>query len=93
MFWCCQSLASIGITPSVKSIGRRAFEGCKNLTSIKTSFGVTTIGDGAFSGCENLTSIKLPRKFVEDREKFRRDKRSKRVYLSTMDDVEIIPID
>lgn len=70
MFWCCQSLASIGISPSVKSIGRRAFEGCKN-----------------------LTSIKLPRKFVEDREKFRRDRRSKRVYLSTMDDVEIIPID
>ena len=53
-------LTSITIPNSVKSIGKRAFEGCSNLTSIVIPKSVTSIGEYAFSGCSSMISIDIP---------------------------------
>ena len=49
-----------GVTYSVTSIGRCAFDGCSSLTSIKIGKSVTSIGGYAFCGCSSLTSIEIP---------------------------------
>ena len=59
-FFCCESLQSITIPNSVKSIGNRAFYECKSLQSITIPNSVTSIGKDAFSCCESLQSITIP---------------------------------
>ena len=59
-FFCCESLQSITIPNSVKSIGNRAFYECKSLQSITIPNSVKSIGDGAFRECDSLQSITIP---------------------------------
>ena len=59
-FICCESLQSITIPNSVKSIGSRAFRNCESLQSITIPNSVTKIGDGAFSWCKYLQSVTIP---------------------------------
>ena len=46
-----------GVTYSVTSIGRSAFDGCKGLTSINIPDSVTSIGDHAFADCKRLADV------------------------------------
>lgn len=56
-FDCYNSLTSIIISDSVKSIGSFAFRSCRNLTSITIPNSVTTIGSYAFEYCSSLARI------------------------------------
>ena len=58
-FYDCDSLTSVTIPDSVKSIGRYAFYGCTSLTSVTIPDSVTSIGDEAFYGCTGLTSVTI----------------------------------
>ena len=53
----CESLTSIEIPKSVKSIGEYGFLVCKNLKSIVIPESVTSIKETAFLGCSNLRKI------------------------------------
>ena len=53
----CESLESIEIPDSVKTIGIDACWFCKNLESIIIPDSVKTIGKFAFLGCESLKSL------------------------------------
>lgn len=53
-----ESLKSVVVPESLKSIGSRAFAGCTSLESI-TLPGVTSIGDSAFDGCMSMTSVSI----------------------------------
>ena len=59
-FFCCESLQSITIPNSVKSIGDGAFRVCESLQSITIPNSVTSIGEGAFSTCVSLQSVTIP---------------------------------
>ena len=59
-FSLCDSLQSVTIPNSVKSIGDGAFYLCKSLQSITIPNSVTSIGDVAFSWCESLQSVTIP---------------------------------
>ena len=59
-FELCESLTSITIPNSVKSIGVYAFSGCESLTSIVIPDSVARIGYAAFDGCLSLEKITLP---------------------------------
>ena len=54
------SLQSVTIPNSVKSIGDGAFQLCVSLQSASIPNSVTSIGDWAFSSCESLQSITIP---------------------------------
>lgn len=57
-----QSLKSVCIPETVKTIGNNAFQDCKNLASV-TFLGAPstiTVGNNAFQGCQKLKSINLP---------------------------------
>ncbi len=58
-FEVCSGLRSVTFdgTPSLETIGNRAFYLCTNLKSIEIPASVKTIGQSAFEGCEGLTSI------------------------------------
>ena len=48
-----------GVTYSVTSIGKRAFQNCV-LTSVTIPNSATSIGQGAFALCTGLTSVTIP---------------------------------
>ena len=54
------SLTSLTIPSSVKSIGDNAFSGCFGLTSLTIPTSVTRIGSGTFENCSSLTSVTIP---------------------------------
>ena len=58
-FSCCESLQSVIIPNSVKSIGDEAFSWCQSLQRITIPNSVTSIGDYAFSSCESLQSVTI----------------------------------
>ena len=59
----CNSLASVTLPPSVKSIGESAFRTCYKLTSFDFE-GIESIGANAFYACNHLASIDLPKSVV-----------------------------
>ena len=50
-FWNCDSLTSIELPSSIKSLGSLCFYGCKSLTSINIPSSVTSLGEYCFSDC------------------------------------------
>ena len=59
----CNSLASVMLPPSVKSIGESAFRTCYKLTSFDFE-GIESIDANAFYACNRLASIDLPKSVV-----------------------------
>ena len=59
------SLASVSIPNSVKTIGDYAFQGCVGLTSVTIPEGVTAIGNYVFSGCNRMKSVYLPESLTD----------------------------
>ena len=49
-----------GITYSVTSIGKNAFDNCTGVTKVTIPNSVTSIGNYAFAGCNSLTSVNVP---------------------------------
>lgn len=60
MFCATRSLVSIYLPPTIRYIGKNAFEVCTSLANIVIPEGVTEIGDYAFSKCSSLSTIMLP---------------------------------
>ena len=56
----CESLQSITIPNSVKSIGDEAFSCCESLQSITIPNSVMSIGAKTFSSCYSLQSVTIP---------------------------------
>ena len=56
-FYNCESLNSVIIPNSVKTITNDAFRGCENLKSITLSNKLESIGKGAFTYCYNLEFV------------------------------------
>lgn len=55
-----QTITSLVIPASVKSIGDRAFYQCKSLQSLTLNEGLETIGDRSFTRCVALESLIIP---------------------------------
>ena len=55
-----ESITSVVLGDSVKSIGDYAFSRCSSLTNIEIPASVTSIGASAFYNCTGLTSINIP---------------------------------
>lgn len=55
----CESLQSVSLPTSLKTISRFAFFGCSSLEIVKGGESVKVIGEGAFEDCQNLNSIDL----------------------------------
>ena len=60
VFSSCESLVSVEIPNSVKSIGGGAFRECTSLTSVEIPNSVESIGSSAFENCESLVSVEIP---------------------------------
>ena len=58
-FYKNQSLTSIKLPKTLKTIGDDAFSCCSSLTTVTIGNNVTTIGENAFYGCYSLTSITI----------------------------------
>ncbi len=56
----CESITSVTIPATVKTIAYEAFYGCTALESVSIGGGVTDIYDYAFANCTSLTSVTLP---------------------------------
>lgn len=56
----CESLQTINLPNSVKSIGKGAFSNCTNLESINIPEGIEVLSDYTFEGCTSLVDICLP---------------------------------
>ena len=61
----CESLKSIIIPKSVKSIGHGAFDKCNSLSSLVIPNTVTSVGYGIFQYCKNLQSVSIPKHLVD----------------------------
>jgi hypothetical protein len=59
-FYKCNSLTSVTLPESVRTLGDYAFWGCSFLSNISIPQSVTSIGDYAFLDCNSITSITLP---------------------------------
>ena len=59
-FYGNQTLKTVSIPESVRSIGIKAFFGCSNLTTVYDASGVKTIGSYAFGDCTGLKYVMLP---------------------------------
>lgn len=59
----CESISTISIPSSIKTIGIAAFEG-SSLVSITLNEGITSIGATAFQHCGNLESIEIPNSVI-----------------------------
>lgn len=55
-----QTITSLVIPTSVKTIGDRAFYQCKSMQSLTLSEGLETIGDRSFTRCVALESLTIP---------------------------------
>ena len=53
-------ITSLIMPNSIKSIGKKAFQGCSKLVTAIISNNVSSIPNNAFSGCKNLISIIIP---------------------------------
>lgn len=62
MFKNCESLTSISIPSTVRSINDNAFYKCKKLKAVKLPPKLETIRSGAFAGCKSLKDVKIPKK-------------------------------
>ena len=59
-----QSLRSVTVPASVRTLGDYAFANCPALMSVKLSEGVRTLGDYAFAGCGFLMGVRLPETLI-----------------------------
>ena len=59
-FYDFETLVSVNLPTTIKSIPECLFAQCIKLTSINIPNSVTSIGGGAFYGCSSLTSVTLP---------------------------------
>ena len=55
-----ETLKTVTIPDSVKTVAANAFSGCRSLTSVDFGKGLISIGDGAFRDCIKLTSVSVP---------------------------------
>ena len=60
-----ESVTFRGLSFSVTSIGKGAFEYCGGLKSVTIPNSVTSISDGSFSACSGLTSVTIPNSVTE----------------------------
>lgn len=58
----CNSLKSVNIANSCKSIGTNAFSGCGNLSKVNLGNGVNTVSKNAFANCGNLNKVNCANK-------------------------------
>ena len=63
-FMKCESIESVRLPNSLKTIGRRAFEGCWGLQSIDIPRNVEYIGEKAFYECYHLATITVQDKLL-----------------------------
>ncbi len=54
------TLVDVEIPPSVREIGRSAFEGCRYLENVVIHPGATNINDWSFKDCARLSSVSIP---------------------------------
>ena len=59
------TLLSVTLPSTVKTIGDYAFERCKTLTAVVLPEGIVSIGHFAFSECTQLSNITLPSTLLE----------------------------
>lgn len=64
MFYTCDSLKSVIIPNTIKTIGDYSFGYCYNLEDIVIPYGVTDIGIWAFYACDNLENITIPNSII-----------------------------
>lgn len=56
----CESLTTVILPATLRTIGREAFSGCTSMRGIFIPESVTEIGQEAFSGCVKLEAICIP---------------------------------
>ena len=61
-FACCETMTSLSLPDSLKSIGIAAFSDCPGLKSVVIPDGVTELADFVFNSCTNLAEVTLPSK-------------------------------
>lgn len=60
VFFRCEKLVSVRLSPEIKSIGTAAFALCGALRHIQLGEHLEKIGEGAFCDCSSLQSIRIP---------------------------------
>lgn len=59
-FYRCDSLRSINLPDTVKTMGHHCFYGCSSMERVKLPGQLETMGMGCFEGCSSLTAVTLP---------------------------------